>query len=170
MRTMNKYAKTCDYCHEPVSVFESLTEFGKHWHERCYIHKINKEIETYKKKFINKTLTAGDRADLVDKYNLVQNLKSEHTEFKGFGLFEERTVVRKCLTAEPDRQILYQDEHGMQPILDGSGKQILVEDNSPSISIRNAIVRPVVIRTKQTAKPRLIKSADEILQIEGVKS
>lgn len=163
-----EYNKTCDYCTKPVSVFEGVTEFGKWWHDSCYIHKTNKEIEAYKKKFLNKTLTAGDSADILDKYNLVQILRSEHVEFKGWGLFKDSTVVRNSLTEEPDRQILYQDEHGMQPILDESGKKIMVKDNSPSISIRNAIVRPVVVRTKQKKQPRQITSAHEILRIERV--
>lgn len=162
---MSEYDKICDYCRQPVSVFESLTEFGRHWHDRCYIYKTNKEVDAYKKKFINGTLSKGDKADLVDKYNLVQTLKADTVEFKGWVQVNEKIVNRRELTDEPDKMMLYQDKDGLKPVLDEWGKPIFVEDNTPSITLRNAVMRPNVIR--RASKSKMIKSADEILQIEG---
>jgi hypothetical protein len=158
------YGKKCTYCHEPVSIFESVTEFGMHYHESCIIHKLQSEIDAYKKKWINGKMTAGDKADIVDKYDLVQTLMSERTEFKGWEQIGEHKVERR-FTHEPDRMLLYADEWGTQPILE-DGKLIMIEDNAPSISISNAIMRPNVVKTALPVTRKLL-SAEQILQISA---
>lgn len=161
---MSEYDKLCEYCHAEVSIFEGLTEYGKWWHERCYIHRTQKEIEGYKKKWINNKLTEGDKADLVDKYNLVQTLKSEHTEFKGFEPIADKECGARFTT---EKTIL--SLPGGIPVLDSDGKPIIIETKTKSVSCRYIWMRPRVVRTKQTVKPKLIKSAEEILRLEGVK-
>ena len=154
--------KTCEYCHEAVSIYESLTEYGKHWHERCYIHKANKEIDGYKKKWINGKLTKGDKADLVDKFNLVQKLTSETTTFHGFVPVRE---VERHTPLRKERRILTLP--GNVPVLGSDGKPIFVEELIPSVSCRYLWMRPKVTKQKNHIRRRLVNSAEEILQIEG---
>lgn len=152
---MRQYDKKCDYCHETVSVFESITEFGKHYHERCYIHKTNKELDGYKKKYFNGTMTDGDKIDFIDKHNLVQKLKAERTEFKGFEPIKEterRTAIRT------ERSVLYLP--GGTPVVDQDGNPIIIEEKVPSVSCRYIWFRPRVVRKKVPVKRRLLTVHD----------
>lgn len=136
------YEKTCEYCHQSVCVFESLTEYGKHYHDRCYIHNTQKELEGYKKKFINKSLSAGDKDDIVDKFNLVQKLKAEHTEFKGWMPIGEFKCETKAI---PERTVL---AVGTEVIVDKDGFPVFIESKIPSVSFTTLKMRPNVTRIK----------------------
>lgn len=88
---MDIYIKKCDYCRNEVSVFESLTEFGKHFHQDCMIQKLNKELEAYKKKFLDGKMSVGDKVIFLDKFEFVKKLVSEpREEFKGWKSIQNR--------------------------------------------------------------------------------
>jgi hypothetical protein len=163
---MSEYDRICDYCHAPVSVFESVTEYGKHWHDRCYIHKTNKEIEDYKKKWINGKMTKGDKADLVDKFALIQNLKTESREFRGFIPIDETESASHELLVEDKVMLVDADycSNGIQNCGD-DGKPVFVSAKTPAISIRTPKLRPDVAITKHPVRQKILKSAEEILQI-----
>ncbi len=147
--------KSCDYCHDEVSIFESITEFGKHYHENCYIHKTQKEIEQYKKKFINNTLTDGDKDDLVDKFNLVQKLKTERTNFKGFsvvGDFQKNTPVMT------EKTMLYLGDGVV--VKDNDGKPIMMGVPSPTVSFTSFKLRPNVTKTITKTKCKVLTKED----------
>lgn len=168
---MSEYDRVCDYCHMPVSVFESVTEYGKHWHDRCYIHKTNKEIDDYKKKWINKKLTAGDKADLVDKFDLVQNLMTETREFRGFvPIAESETTSHFDLLTEDKTMLVDTDycSNGIQNYGE-EGKPVFASSETPAIVIRTPKLRPDVVVTKHQVRQKTLKSAEEILQIWGEK-
>jgi len=156
------YEKVCEYCHAPVSVFESLTEYGKHFHDYCYIHNTQKELEGYKKKWINKSLTDGDKADLVDKFNLVQKLKSERTEFRGFvpiGEFksETRTIPEKTMLVV-----------GTQVVVDQNGFPVFIESKDPTVSFTTLKLRPSVARIKSRIKVKKLTVQDIPLLMESL--
>jgi hypothetical protein len=156
------YRKKCDYCHEDVSVFESVTEYGKHYHESCMIHKLQSEINDYKKKFLNQKMTKGDKADLVDKYQLCQTLMSERTEFKGWKMIQETSrSTRKTI-----ERVALSDSNGFL-IVDPNGKPVLIEEEGPSVEITYAKMRPDIVRTKLPVSKNLLKTAEEILQISA---
>ena len=165
---MTEYDRQCDYCHTNVSIFEGLTEFGKWLHEQCYIHRTQKEIEGYKKKWINKKLSSGDKSDIIDKYNLVQKLMTERTEFKGLLLKAELNLKRHALTSEPEKRILYLDNNGCIPVFDENGFPVFIIDDSPTIEMRLAVMRPVVERHKTGFKPKLLTVADVPLLMENL--
>lgn len=147
--------KRCDYCGDTGSIWEMLTEFGKYYHERCYIHRMQKEIEGYKKKWINQTLTDGDKVDLVDKYNLVQKLKVEKTEFRGFmpiGEFKSETpAITERLALSPGSG---------EVMVDKNGFPVFVEVKSPSVSMRLLKMRPSVAKVKSLIKVRQLTVQD----------
>lgn len=153
--------KICDYCHVSVSIYESLTEYGKHYHESCYIHKTQKEIDGYKKKFLNKALTRGDKVDLIDKYNLVQKLMLERTEFKGFTPIAE---FKKDTPLQTEKTMLYLG-NGMVAV-DENGFPVFIKTKSPSVSFRTLKMRPVVNRIKTDFKLKLLTVADVPLLME----
>lgn len=155
--------KSCDYCHESVSVYEGLTEYGKWFHEQCYIHRTQKEIEGYKKKWINKTMTDGDKVDLVDKFNLVQRLMVERTEFRGFVPISEYNrstpvLVEKVALCIPNGEVL----------VDKNGFPILMETKTPSVTMKTLSMRPSVARVKTGFKPKLISVQDIPLLMESL--
>lgn len=151
---MIEYDKQCEYCHSNVSIFEGLTEYGKWFHEQCYIHHTQKDLEGYKKKWINKNLSDGDKADLVDKFNLVQKLKAERTEFKGFvpvGEFKSETK------AIPERTVL---AVGTQVVVDTKGFPIFIESKDPTVSFTTLKMRPNVARIKSRVKVKSLTVQD----------
>lgn len=156
----------CDYCHNQMSIIESITEYGKYYHQDCYIHKIGKEIEGYKKKWIDGKLSKGDKVELLDLWNLRENMIANKTEFKGFALVGETVTKRNVLTKEPLREALYEDRYGMIPVLDEDGNMKFKEDNSPSIEIRNAIMRPQV--RKSPKKERKLITMEELPKLLGI--
>ncbi len=153
--------KTCDYCHTSVSIYESLTEYGKHYHESCYIHRTQKEIESYKKKFLNKNLTQGDKIDLVDKFNLVQKLMIERTEFRGFTPICE---FRKDTPLRTEKSVLYLG-NGLVAV-DKTGFPVIIETKSSTVSFRTLKLRPVVDRIKSDIKPKMLTVKDIPLLME----
>lgn len=151
----------CEYCHKEVSMHEWYTEYGKHWHPRCYTYKLGKDVDAYKKKWINEKLSEGDKADLVEKYNLYQELKSESTVFEGLVPVGER---QRHTPLKTEKRMLYLP--GGIPVMDSTGKPIFVEEMTSSVDVRYLLFRPRVRRIKNPLRPKLIKSAEEILQIE----
>lgn len=159
---MKEYTKKCDYCHEEVSVFESLTEYGKHYHERCYIHKENKELEGYRKKWINGKLTEGDKAEIVDKYNLLQNLKKETTVFKGFAPIQE---IQKSTLLKKEKRVLSLPDG--TTVIDKEGNPVFIEVEEPAVSMSTKRLRPVVEKIKHPHKPKKHLFAEQILQLSA---
>jgi hypothetical protein len=155
------YSKKCDYCHEPVSVLESEMEFGKHYHDSCMIHKLQSEIENYKKKWINGKMTPGDKEDLVDKYQLSRTLMSEKTEFRGWKQVAE---IHRA-TRKTTEKLLLSDSYGF-PILDMAGKPIVVEEESPACEVTYARMRPNTVTTKVAISKNQLEN-EQILQICG---
>jgi len=153
--------KICEICHVSLSIYESLTEYGKHYHESCYIHKTQKEISGYKKKFLNNTLTLGDKDDLIDKYNLVQKLMLETTEFKGFIPISEIKTDTPLLT---EKTMLYLGNG--QVAVDENGFPVFIETKSPSVSFRTLKMRPFVSRIKKDIKPKVLALKDVPLLME----
>lgn len=102
--------KRCAYCHESMSAFEGiLGDFGKWYHDSCYIHFLWKDIWKYRKKFIDCKMTLGDAIDLSEKLNLYHKLRSEKIEFKGVKHVTEtktqtRVVKEKVVSCLPDPQ------------------------------------------------------------------
>lgn len=148
---MREYTKKCELCHAKVSVFEGLTEYGKWFHERCYIHNTQKEIDGYKKKWVNGSLSNGDKMDLVDKYNLVQKLMAEQTQFNGFVPIGE---FKRDTPSIPERRMLVS---GTQTLVDNNGFPIFVESNEPTVSFTTLRIRPSVTRTKRNVKVKVKK-------------
>ncbi len=155
--------KKCDYCGGSVSVYEGLTEYGKWYHEQCYIHRTQKEIDGYKKKWINKSMTEGDKVDLVDKFNLVQKLKVEKTEFRGFvpiGEFKSETpaITERLALSLKSGEVL----------VDKSGFPVIVEVKSPSVSMKLLKTRPSVAKTKNLIKIKQLTVQDIPLLMEAL--
>lgn len=146
------YANKCDYCHEEVSCFEHIMEFGKHYHEACMIHKLHKEIDSYKKKWIDRKLTDGDLIIIKDKWELSQKLIKTRTVFKGWKpikeLKRERGKPEKLALSNPDGTL----------ILDENNKPIFKEVDGKSTFITYCL-RPDV--------QRLIKAPPEPGQLGG---
>lgn len=151
MIKMDIYEKQCEYCHEPVSVFESLTEFGKHYHDSCYIQKTHRQLEGYKKKFIDGTLTKGDKAIFLDEFILSKKLIAESkTEFKGWTPIGEK---KKEHTA-PEKRMLVDEQ--FRPITDTEGNPKFEETKTGS-SMTTLIMRPQV---KVIEKPKKLRIAE----------
>ncbi len=146
--------KSCDYCHKPVSIYESLTEYGKHYHESCYIHRTTRELEKYRKKFLNGKLTRADKLDILDKFELLERLKSERTVFKGFVTVEERSSN----TRSTQKVMVYKDRDGLIPVLDEQGNPVFKEvDNNKT---QTAIIRPSVTRQKIPVASKQLSAKD----------
>lgn len=155
--------KKCDYCGEPVSIFESLTEYGKHYHEQCYIHRTQKEIDGYKKKWFNKTMTEGDKIDLVDKYNLVQKLKIEKTEFRGFVPIGEHKRETPAVTEKVVLAI-----GGGEVVVDKNGFPVFIEVKEPGVSFTTLKMRPSVAKVKSLIKVKQLTVKDIPLLMEAL--
>lgn len=156
--------KICEYCHISVSIYESLTEYGKHYHEHCYIHKTQKEIEGYKKKWINRTMTDGDKLDLVDKYNLVEKLKTERTIYKGnVPVFMKTNSTNEATI----KTMLCHNKAGV-PVLDGDGKPVFIEEKVVCKEFAYVKARPAVERIKTGYKPKLLTVKDIPLLMESL--
>ena len=147
--------KKCDYCHDVVSIYESLTEYGRHYHESCYIQRTQKEIDAYKKKFLNNSLTDGDKFDLVDKFNLVQKLIIERTEFKGFTPVGE---FKKDTPLQTEKSMLYLGNGWVA--VDEKGFPVFIESKTPSVSFSSLKMRPLVTRTKTGLKTKVLTIDD----------
>lgn len=156
------YEKVCEYCHKPVSVFEGLTEYGKHFHDYCYIHQIQKDLERYKKKWINKSLTDGDKVDLIDEYNLVQKLMTERTEFRGFVPIGE---YKSESCAIPEKLMLVV---GTQVVKDQDGFPVFIESKDPTVSFTTLKLRPNVVRIKSRIKVKKLTVHDIPLLMESL--
>lgn len=144
----------CAYCHEAMSIIEGITEYGKWYHQDCMIHKLSKEIEDYKKKWIDGKLSKGDKVELLDMFNLRQNMIADRTEFKGLQLVAETSFKRNMLTDEPLRQMVYLDNQGIFPLLK-DGKMVCIEDNAPTIDMRVPKLRPVVEKKPIQARKQI---------------
>lgn len=151
--------KKCDYCGGEVSIYEGLTEYGRWLHERCYIHRTQKEIDGYKKKWFNKTLSEGDKVDLVDKFNLVQKLMVEKTEFRGFVPIGEFTRETPTVT---ERTVLALG--GGEVVVDRSGFPVFVEVKKPGASFTTLKMRPSVAKVKNLIKVKQL-TVKEIPQL-----
>jgi len=154
-------SKQCEYCHEEVSIFDALSEFGKHYHQRCYIHKTNKEIEGYRKKWIDGKLTDGDKVDLVEKYNLSQKLQVEIHVFQGMTPIVEK---ERCISIKEKRMLALP---GGIPFVDSEGKPVFIEETTPVLSVRYVLTRPKTKTIKKKDAPKYISSHEEILQLLG---
>lgn len=148
----DSYTKKCSFCSEYVSIFESLTEFGKHYHHNCMVHKLNIELETYKKKYLDGKMSSGDKTIFLDKFKLSRDLMVEKTEFKGWKMVEERKTKKfnkeKVMLVEPVTFL---------PILDKDGKPQYVED-AYSNEMTVAILRPDVITQKMPQKTKALEA------------
>lgn len=155
----DNYTKKCDYCKDFVSVFESITEFGKHYHHRCMVHKLNLELEGYKKKYLDGKMTSGDKAIFLDKFKLSRDLMNETTEFHGWEIIEERKSkkVNKEKTMLVDAQF--------QPILKDGKPQYIDAEYSNEMTV--AVMRPDV--RKNTIMPiRKSLKPGEILRLKDI--
>lgn len=158
------YTKKCGWCNEVISVFESLTEFGKHYHHPCMIHKLNSEMETYKKKYLDGKMSAGDKTIFLDKFQLSQKLKNEEKPvFNGWKMIEER----KTKSFPKKGKVMLVEPVTFAPILGQDGKPQYVDDNSTN-EMSTAIMRPDITYTKPPERKSLssgearkqIKAAD----------
>jgi hypothetical protein len=157
--------KKCAYCHEVMSIMEAITELGRWYHQDCYIHKTTKEIEDYKKRWIDGTLTKGNKVILLDLVNIRKNIIETRTEFKGFCLQGETELNKNMLTNEPLKRMAFKDTRGLEPLLK-DGKPIFEEDKSPSISIKLPKMRPVVEKAPGTKSKQIeMKELPKLLGI-----
>lgn len=145
----------CSYCGFEVSEFDALFEYGKSYHQDCYIHMTNKELDKYRKKYHNDKLTVGDRMDIIDLDRLIKNIKNNKTEFVGF------IPIGEHLAETPK-------ETETSFLITKDSQEIKIERDVSTSSVRFLRTRPVVNKIETiTKKPNNRISAEEILKIEG---
>lgn len=133
---MDEYEMPCEYCHNPVSVFESITEYRKHYHQACYIQRAQKELEGYKKKWLDGKMSKGDKTIFLDKYELVKKLMTApESKFRGWTPVAEKK--RERITTEK-RMVLEKKTTGYKEHKDEKGNVIKdVDGRSTYIPLTN---------------------------------
>lgn len=150
------YDKKCEKCKDTVSVFESVTEFGKHYHQNCYVHKLQLELEAYKKKWLDGNMSRGDNAIFLDKFQLTNKLKiAPQIEFNGWQPIKEHK--RTQLSGEK-RMIV--DEQ-FRPILKDGKPQYEIDHTGSSMTTLS--LRPNVrVTNRRQLKKSLSASKEQI--------
>jgi hypothetical protein len=108
-------------------------------------------------------MTVGDKADLIDKSNLVQKLMVERTQFKGFVPIEE--VKRETPTLMERTAVCVSGSH---MLVDDTGFPILIETKTSSVSMTTLKTRPDVLKIRTGHKPKFLTVQDLPLLMESL--